>query len=181
MKCFVARWLISGALDGRRELTDGVTRHIAQCATCRRFRTVSQALAEKLGPAAGCDPCVPEHLHMRIMASVRDSGRALSGAGLLPARPALIGGLAVAALLMLLLGISVWPLHRSGLDVHPKPVVLRAIPAADVGRCSRVAASAASEASMAVAMPMADEIEKLRSDIFTVGGHLLACLEQVSF
>jgi len=38
-------------------------------------------------------------------------------------------------------------------------------------------ARAADEASVTVASPMAIEMENLKSDLASVGGHLLACLE----
>jgi len=169
MKCFVARWRISSALNGERALSESVTRHIACCAACRRFHANGGFLNDTLGGESGHRP--PAHLHTRVMASVREAAAEVPSAGLSGRRLALSGGLA--ALALLVLGIVVW--QNSG--QVPRSAALRSVSVADVGEYGVVATRAVSDMSVTMASPMSAEMDKLRSDIASVGGHLLACLE----
>jgi len=166
--------LISAALNGKRPIFETSRRHVAACASCRRFHADAQILEQVLGGEVGGEGTVPAHLHTRIMASVREAGTETATVGLARRRGVLLSSVASVALLALVVGVAMWP---QGEEREADPGVLATVLVADVDGYRRIAAQAVSGASVDVASPMETEIENLKSDISSVGEHLLACLD----
>lgn len=116
------------------------------------------------------------HLHTRIMASVREAGSLSQESVSAQRRIVLVASMAAVALAVVFLGIAIRPDGEID-NENPARVAAIAIPAADVGEYCRVAAKAASDASVAATLAMADEMENLKSDISTVSKYLLACID----
>lgn len=71
MSCFLTRWMISNALDNRREPSARVFSHIEQCDSCRSYHEEAVALNGHLAKEVRPDSEYPEFLHARIMNAVK--------------------------------------------------------------------------------------------------------------
>ncbi len=71
MFCFVAKWMLSKALDNRREPPARVLSHIEQCDSCRRYHEEVVVLQGHLEHGEWPGSEYPEFLHARIMNAVK--------------------------------------------------------------------------------------------------------------
>ncbi len=100
MFCFVAKWMISNALNNRREPPARILSHIERCDACRSYHEEAIALQGHLEHEARADSEFPAFLHARIMNAVKSDRDQLKVWK--PVRPLALG--AVAALIVF--GIS---------------------------------------------------------------------------
>ena len=172
MKCLIARWRISGALNTGQPLADHVQQHLTQCAACRNFSRNSQRAETAMGSKHERVSQTPEHLHTRIMACVREAHQEAPTMGFAYDRLALFTGIGV-VLFALSLGIRMWPNQQA----EPQELAASSAISAsvtDIDAYRRVAARAANDASVAVTLPMVDEMNNLKSDLASVSDYLLA-------
>jgi predicted anti-sigma-YlaC factor YlaD len=176
MKCSVARWKISSALDAGQNVTGSVADHLLQCAACRHFHEEARILDDALVSERTGELRKAEYLHTRIMASVKEAGSEPQESVFAPKRVVLVACVAALALAVVLLRTAIWPGGQIDNEV-PGQVAALTVPAADVDEYRRVAAQAASEASVAATLAMADEMENLKADVSEVSKYLLACID----
>jgi hypothetical protein len=175
MKCFIARWRISDTFNKRRQVSDAVNRHVAECPACRRFHAGCRTLSEKLAPEDR-DAGIPDRLHQRIMASVREVRQDSRVLGPAHGRPALIAGVAVAALVAIAFVAVMWQRDRA-LQATSEADAVAALITANAGGYGAATVRAVRRASVAVGSPMNEEMDNLKQDLSRAAGYLLACLE----
>jgi len=92
MFCFVAKWMISNALNNRREPPARILSHIERCDACRSYHEEAIALQGRLEHEARADSEFPAFLHARIMNAVKSDRDQLKVWK--PVRPLALGAVA---------------------------------------------------------------------------------------
>jgi len=157
-------------------LPENVMGHVSECEACRRFQERVQVLDNALGTDCSGESERIEHLHTRIMASVKEAESETSDMGLAHGRLALISGIVGVTLIAVLATTMLRFSRESRVELVGNDVSID-VPAADVDGYRRAVAQAASDASVAATFPISEEMENLKSDVAAAGKYLMACLD----
>ena len=177
MFCFVARWMISNALNNRRESSAHILSHIEQCDACRSYHEEAIALQGHLEHGARPDSEYPAFLHARIMNAVKTDRHCLEARKSM--RPLAVG--AVSALIVF--GIAAAWFAGSGQSRRNTAVAVNA----EWGSLQHLesglerAETLLNQVPDLFVRPLSDEMQSLESDIGKVVARLGSILDRDIF
>ena len=172
MRCKIVRTEISSAQGAEQALPEALTHHLSECTACSQFARACEDLDVALRPVQ--TPQAPEHLHTRIMASVREVAAPGPVAGIATRRLALLAGagiLCAAIILATRLRPDVQGDASASLQSEPSAVSI-----GNVDDYRRIVAQVANEATIAATQVMEAEMDDLRSDLQDVSQYFLTYL-----
>lgn len=178
MFCFVARLMISNALDNQREPPARVLSHIERCDACRSYREESGVLQDHLERGARPATEYSPFLHARIMNSVKSDHH---GSNVRKSVWPFAVGVASA---LIIVGISVAWLADSKSKPHRNAAVAVS---AEWGSLQRMEAGLAQAETLLnqgpdlFTRPLSDEMQLLESDIGKVAVKLGSILDRDIF